>query len=208
MNASAAASGFKQQVSAVTKRLVGHCLCRALSWTLPLNDKRIGQCLVCHCSTCRRVSGATSVPFVALPQQDLLPQFTQSTATLGRYQATPTATRYFCTLCGSFVAMEYHHETATLWIPIGTIDDDCLQFLAEQLDANRDSHIFCVKNRSSAACSPAAAGDPLEQAMDTLPHFTGFGTYRSDPCCGKPWDELRTWEQVERDMSTKDDSGS
>jgi len=203
-------------------------LCRALSWTLPLvNDKStsssiVAQCLVCHCSTCRRVSGATSVPFVALPQQELLPQFTQSTATLGRYQATPTATRYFCTLCGSFVAMEYHHETATLWIPIGTIDDDCLQLLAQQLDANRDSHIFCATNKdssSAAACrssSPAAAaaaGDPLEHALDTLPHFTGFGTYRSDPCCGKPWDELKTWEEVERDMSirkdsTKDDGGS
>jgi hypothetical protein len=103
-----------------------------------------------------------------------------SSSSLNKFQASSDATRYFCSVCSSFVCMEYHHERQTLWIPMGTIE----QFSPDLVDKVRDSHIFKQDE--------ASYGSVLEQ----LGHYEGFGTYRSDNCCGKPWDELKSSDEI------------
>ena len=47
----------------------GRCLCGKTSYRITmLDDRSPGQILVCHCSLCRRGSGALCVPFAAFPR--------------------------------------------------------------------------------------------------------------------------------------------
>ena len=47
----------------------GRCLCGKTSYKITKLDERSpGQILVCHCSLCRRGSGALCVPFAAFPR--------------------------------------------------------------------------------------------------------------------------------------------
>ena len=150
--------------------LAGRCLCRAITWTL--HDVPIGQILVCHCSMCRHMSGSTSVPFAAVPRRPAL--FEQLQLQARCYQSSKEATRYFCPTCGSFVCMEYHHEPATLWIPMGTLDEASAVLVAQQcVDPERDSHIMMGQEL-----------DPLTETLAQLQRAPGFGPYRRDPCRG------------------------
>jgi hypothetical protein len=102
-------------------------------------------------------------------------QAIQDSSTLTRFQASSVATRYFCSGCSAFVCMEYQHEDHTIWIPLGTVQPD----FTPQLDPKKDSHIF-QQDKSSLD----------DKMVQELEHYNDFGTYRSDNCCGKPWDEL------------------
>jgi len=188
----------------IVKKLSGRCLCQAISWTL--EDVLVGQVLVCHCSMCRQISGATSVPFAAVPKAGLLQeQLLRQDVKI--YQSSGIAKRYFCPTCGSFVCMEYLHEAATVWIPMGSLDQESALLIAEEsqqqqqqrqstlvIDPDRDSHIM------------VEGGAPFAQALDQLPRAPGFGPYRSDPCCGRPWQTLKTLDELEK--KNKDDSGA
>ena len=70
--------------------------------------------------------------------------------------------------------MEYHHEPATLWIPMGTLDEASAVLVAQQcVDPERDSHIMMGQEL-----------DPLTETLAQLQRAPGFGTYRRDPCSG------------------------
>lgn len=158
----------------IAKALSGSCLCRSLSWNL--KDTMLGQILVCHCTMCRRMSGSSQVPFVSLPRQPFWQQLEKS-PTLSKFQATPDVTRYFCSKCSSFMFMHYHHEQDTMWIPMGTI----AEFPSDWIDEQKDSHIFQQDEAEYLS------------ALDKLKHFPDFGTYKSDNCCGKAWEELESF---------------
>jgi hypothetical protein len=160
----------------VSGGLSGSCLCRAFEWTLP-KETPFGQVLVCHCESCRKISGATNVPFVALPRKDLWKQLYKAT-TVRAYQASEYAKRHFCQNCGSFVCMDYHHEPSTLWVPLGTLQD----FDPSVLDPTKDGHI--VKEEEVE----------YGKELGKLEHFYGFGLYKRNVCCGKSWDELEGWQ--------------
>jgi hypothetical protein len=99
----------------------GSCLCGSIQWNLDDNSSlsspiMIGQILNCHCSQCRRISGSSSVPYVALPRQALIAaglllsseESNNNIRTLTHYAASKVATRSFCATCGSFMCMDYH----------------------------------------------------------------------------------------------------
>eukprot|EP00934_Nitzschia_sp_Nitz4_P006294 Nitzschia sp. Nitz4//scaffold116_size91068//10279//10674//NITZ4_004947-RA/size91068-processed-gene-0.51-mRNA-1//-1//CDS//3329533545//6284//frame0 len=126
---------------------------------------------------CKQVSGSTSVPFVSLPREPLYSSQLAKAPSIQSYRASNDATRYFCSICSSFVCMEYTHERdTTLWIPMGTLDAFVGQ---DDLNAIQDSHIFQEDEVD------------YEGALEKLPHCKFFGTYRNDSASGKPWEELQ-----------------
>ena len=189
----------------LVSKLSGRCLCRAISWTV--EAVAVGQVLVCHCSMCRRTSGASSVSFVALPKAGLLrEQLLRQNAK--SYRSSDMATRYFCPSCGSFVCMEYHHEKATVWMPLGALDSASEQYFVAKCDDDdlekqkqqrqqqhhhqQQHHCVVDPSRDSHIMMQDAAS--FEETIDQLPRAAGFGPYRSDPCSGKPWDQLEKFD--------------
>jgi hypothetical protein len=77
--------------------------------------------------------------------------------------------------------MDYGEQN-TLWVPIGTLSG----FGSSWLDpTKRDCQIFCEEKSTLM--------DPLQE----LPQLESFGTYRLDPCCGKSFDQLKSWKESE-----------
>ena len=92
----------------------GRCLCGAICYTL--NGATIGV-LDCHCSMCRRESGAPSLVFAGYRRADVtisgLPKY---------YRSSEIARRGFCSNCGSPIC--YEDDTGEfIWLTVGTHDD-------------------------------------------------------------------------------------
>lgn len=77
-----------------------HCHCNLASYTLsvPSSSLPLGSA-ICHCSSCRHVTGQLAGSFVALP-----PQVELDVSHLTRYASSEWYTRYFCPRCGADVA--------------------------------------------------------------------------------------------------------
>jgi hypothetical protein len=75
--------------------LTGGCACGQLTFRARGEPKRIG---LCHCMTCRKLSGAPFNAFVIYPAG----QVTLDGA-FERWSATPDSRRCFCPACGSQV---------------------------------------------------------------------------------------------------------
>jgi hypothetical protein len=92
----------------------GRCLCGAICYTL--NAATIGV-LDCHCSMCRRESGAPSLVFACYQRADVT-----ISGSLKYYRSSDTARRGFCSNCGSPVCYE-DDEREFIWLTVGTHDD-------------------------------------------------------------------------------------
>lgn len=77
-----------------------HCHCKLASYTLSIQSHflPLGSA-ICHCSSCRHVTGQLAGSFVALP-----PQVDLDVSQLTRYASSDWYTRYFCPRCGADVA--------------------------------------------------------------------------------------------------------
>ncbi len=75
----------------------GHCLCRAISFTLTGAHNWVGHC---HCDSCRRAAGAPVVTFIGHPNGHW--QWTGKTPET--YMSSQGNYRHFCPVCGSAVA--------------------------------------------------------------------------------------------------------
>ncbi len=75
--------------------LTGGCACGQLTFETRGEPKRVG---LCHCMTCRKISGGAFNAFVIFP----VDQVTISGEMRG-WSATPESERCFCPVCGSQV---------------------------------------------------------------------------------------------------------
>ena len=73
----------------------GGCACGQLTFKTTGEPKRVG---LCHCMTCRKISGAAFNAFVIYPVDQVT--ITGETKT---WSATPESERCFCPVCGSQV---------------------------------------------------------------------------------------------------------
>ena len=94
----------------------GGCLCGAIryrSTAAPLRG------VLCHCSICRRHSGAPVLAFVHFPRQAF--------AWLGRepdrFRSSQAAERGFCPICGSTLSMYEDVLPDRVQIAVGSLDD-------------------------------------------------------------------------------------
>src|ERR1700712_1020963 len=74
--------------------LSGGCACGVVRYEI---RGEIFDCTLCHCTTCRAVSGAPAVAWFSVLQQ----HHRQLTGAARSYRSSPHATRTFCAACGT-----------------------------------------------------------------------------------------------------------
>lgn len=97
----------------------GSCLCGGIRYEV---DHFSGTAVNCHCSMCRKATGAAfrtriCVPFAAfrwLAGQELIT----------RYPSSPGETRTFCRVCGSTLPTFFRDQPELIGLPLGTLDED------------------------------------------------------------------------------------
>lgn len=84
----------------------------------------------CHCSDCRRSSGAPVAAFAGFAVDDLSVE-----PTLTKWaSAAPGAKRWFCPNCGSPIAAEYDYLPGQIYVSLGLLDQ------AEALEPQGHAH--------------------------------------------------------------------
>lgn len=93
----------------------GRCLCGSVRYTIAGAPTIV---LDCHCSMCRRESGAASLVFVGYRRADV-----SIGSRLKYYRSSDIAKRGFCPECGSPICYEDNADGEVIWITAGTHDD-------------------------------------------------------------------------------------
>ncbi len=93
----------------------GGCQCGALRYRFnaPFNDVAH-----CHCSMCRRTSGAVVTTWFTVP----LERFEWTQGTPQGFVSSPGCTRSFCPTCGAHLTFHTEHSPQTIDITVGTLD--------------------------------------------------------------------------------------
>ena len=99
------------------RRLTGKCLCGAVQYTVA---DAFGYALNCHCSNCRRATGAAFKPFAGIGRDQLV--VTQG-ADLMRLHGDATAHDAHCGTCGSLL-YSVVRDGAYVHVTLGTLVDD------------------------------------------------------------------------------------
>jgi hypothetical protein len=94
----------------------GGCLCGAVRYESTAKPIRA---VICHCSLCRRHSGAPALAFVHFPRAF----FRWVGAEPKRYRSSPEAERGFCPTCGSTISMHESVLPDRVQITVGTLDE-------------------------------------------------------------------------------------
>lgn len=96
--------------------LEGGCLCGAIRYraiAAPIRG------VICHCSMCRRHSGAPALSFVHFPANS----FTWVRGKPALYQSSGFAQRGFCANCGSTLSMHEEVLADRMLIAVGSLDE-------------------------------------------------------------------------------------
>lgn len=95
--------------------LSGRCYCGRSRFTAHKLPQTVAYC---HCSDCRRWTGAAVGVFAAFAVADIA-----STPPLGEpVSHAPGVERWFCRDCGSPLAARFDYQPDQLYVPIGLID--------------------------------------------------------------------------------------
>ncbi|WP_454916408.1 GFA family protein [Xanthobacter sediminis] len=92
----------------------GGCLCGAVRYRL----RRVRSAYWCHCTLCRRASGASALPWATVARAD----FELTRGTLKTYASSTGVARGFCGTCGSPILFDMAVEEA-VDVTLGTLDD-------------------------------------------------------------------------------------
>jgi hypothetical protein len=96
--------------------LKGGCFCGVIRYEtggVPFNET------VCHCSICRRTTGAPFVGWFSVPRSEF--RFLQGTPT--RFRSTDKATRTFCPRCGTQLTFESDDLLDELDVTTSSLDE-------------------------------------------------------------------------------------
>ncbi|HME71891.1 MAG TPA: GFA family protein [Myxococcota bacterium] len=96
----------------------GSCLCGGIRFAYSRAVTGVGMC---HCSLCRKVSGAASNAVIVVPETDFQWLCGEE---LRQTFVKPTGwSTTFCRTCGSPLPQK-HYGAAAYWVPAGILDDD------------------------------------------------------------------------------------
>ena len=121
------------------EKIEGCCLCGAVRYSACEAPVRG---VICHCSMCRRHSGAPAMAFVHFPRDS----FRWTGNEPARYRSSEFAERGFCPNCGSTISM---HEAALrdrLQIAVGSMDDPNRVNIDDHVWTSDRIHWFDVKD--------------------------------------------------------------
>lgn len=94
----------------------GGCLCGAVRYRLAAEPK---VSVNCHCSMCRRHSGAAFLTYVAVAKS----AFEIERGELVGYRSSNGAVRSHCGACGSPLTFVFDADPKTVWVTLGTLDN-------------------------------------------------------------------------------------
>ena len=96
--------------------LEGGCLCGAIRYTA---DRAPLKSMICHCTSCRRSSGAPIVAWLTLPICD----FTWSQGSPTIHRSSPKVDRTFCGTCGTSLTYAHCDRPEEIDVTTATLDD-------------------------------------------------------------------------------------
>ena len=96
--------------------ILGGCLCGQIRYRLGAEPLRATHC---HCSQCRRASGAPFLTWVAFPADTFA--FTEGEP--GVYRATNKAERTFCRDCGTPLTFRHVESAHQVDVTAGSLDN-------------------------------------------------------------------------------------
>lgn len=98
-------------------RLTGGCLCEAVRFEI---DEPAAGIYVCHCSLCRRSTGANGIAVVIVPNERFRWLSGEDAIVAWTRPGTQWET-FFCRTCGSKVPGR--NDEARMFVPAGILDD-------------------------------------------------------------------------------------
>lgn len=96
--------------------LRGGCFCGAIRYATPGTPFHQTSC---HCSICRRTTGAPFVAWFSVPRSEF--QLVQGTPT--RFRSTPKGMRSFCPDCGTQLTFEHDDAPDEIDVTTSSLDD-------------------------------------------------------------------------------------
>jgi len=96
--------------------LSGGCLCGAVRYEVQGMSRKVASC---HCSMCRRHSGAAYLTYAAYPRDSV--RFTQGRPV--EYRSSEAVVRSHCAVCGSPLTYVSAADPGTVWLTVGSLDD-------------------------------------------------------------------------------------
>ncbi len=113
-----------------TAPITGHCYCGRTGLTATARPQTVTYC---HCTDCRRLSGAPVAAFAAFAQH----QVTFAPSRGPRKSFTKGVNRWFCLDCGTQLCATYDYLPDQLYVPLGLLDQ--ADTLAPQGHSHADS---------------------------------------------------------------------
>lgn len=136
----------------------GGCLCGAVRYRATAPPLRG---VICHCSMCRRHSGAPALAFVHFPRD----AFRWENGEPARYRSSRHAERGFCRTCGSTVSMHEDVLADRVQVAVGSLDEPDRVAIDDHVWTGSGIAWFEVRDalprhpRSSPAVATRAADD-------------------------------------------------
>lgn len=96
--------------------MFGGCLCGAVRYRLTAEPK---VSVNCHCSMCRRHSGAAFLTYIAIDRSAFLIERGE----LVGYRSSSDAVRSHCGSCGSPLTFVFDADPESVWVTVGTLDN-------------------------------------------------------------------------------------
>jgi hypothetical protein len=97
----------------------GSCLCRGIKYRI---DGAFGRVVNCHCSMCRKATGAAFRTRAAVPAAAF--RWVTGEELVSKYESSLGETRTFCRVCGATLATFFRDHPDEIGLPLGTLDDD------------------------------------------------------------------------------------
>lgn len=94
----------------------GGCFCGKIRYAFEPGDYRVVNC---HCSMCRRTSGAPFVTWVVVPRD----AFRYTRGTPETLRSSPQGTREFCGSCGTPLVFSETGRPEQCDVTVGSLDD-------------------------------------------------------------------------------------
>ena len=135
--------------------ITGRCLCEAVTYKLV--DPVLARVDNCHCSRCRRTSGAAFGSYAIVESGRF--SWSSGAGLVTKFESSPNTYRCFCSVCGSPLAAFNGAELRG--ITLGTVDGDP--------GCRPAQHIF-VDSKA-----------PWFDITDDLPQFEGMPPHHSKP---------------------------
>jgi ADP-ribosyl-[dinitrogen reductase] hydrolase len=96
--------------------LHGSCYCKTVKYE---SNGRVLHFLNCHCPDCRKLSGATFVPFLIVKADGF--RVVAGEENLSPFESSPGKIRHFCKKCGTHL---FRKGDGVVILRAGTLDDD------------------------------------------------------------------------------------